>query len=134
MRHVHSQMTCLGQEVLQLDLFKKQINNGPLQEICSVYEPTFNSMLSYRLKPSLIYVEDDNIVERRFTFPTSFLKEHVPVQTPGDGNCLFYAVSIALNGKLDVIRHLRLLTVFVFLHNISAFMSIILPRWHAYKK
>ena len=66
-----------------------------------------------------------DIVETKYVIPNSFLKEYVPIKTPGDGNCLFHAVSLSLNGKLNLTRHLRLLAAYSIVQNRDKFLQII---------
>ena len=125
MQSVHSQMAHLGQSVLHLILFNKPINMDYLRQICTVYQLTIGSMVYYRTKLTLLYSCTDDVIETKCDIPQSFMNEYIPIKTPGNGNCLFHAVSIALNGTQNVTRHLCLLLISVFVLNINTFMSII---------
>ena len=74
-------------------------------------------MLYYQQTPTSIFNQSEDIIETKYVFPNSFLKEYIPVNTPPDGNCLFHAISIALNGGLNLTRHLKLFASFVMLQN-----------------
>ena len=54
-QHIHSQMICLDQTILYLELLKRPINMDNLAEICSVHEPPVNSLSYYRIMPSSLY-------------------------------------------------------------------------------
>ena len=82
-------------------------------------------MVYYRTKPTSLYSCTDDVIETKCDIPQSFMNEYIPIKTPGDGKCLLYGVSIALNGTQNVTRHLHLLLISVFVLNINTFMSII---------
>ena len=122
---IDAKMKSLGKEIFCLHLFMKPINTKKLADLCSVHKPTFNMMMYYQQSSPSYFTESSDIVETRYVFPNSFLKEYVPVKTPGDGNCLFHAISISLNGTLNLTRHLRLLAAFVMIQNKTKFLEII---------
>lgn len=51
------------------------------------------------------------------------LKSRVPVETYGDGNCLYRAVSQGMFGRQSLHFHLRLITALEIVHNRSAYDS-----------
>ena len=79
----------------------------------------------YQHTPTSIFNQSEDIIETKYIFPNSFLKEYIPVKTPPDGICLFHAISIALNGGLNLTRHLKLFASFVMLQNRDKLLSII---------
>ena len=122
---INAKMTHLAQEILHLHLFLKPIDIQKVTDLCTVHKPTFQTMLYYQQTPTSIFNQSEDIIETKYVFPNSFLKEYIPVNTPPDGNCLFHAISIALNGGLNLTRHLKLFASFVMLQNRHKFLSII---------
>ena len=106
MWHIHAKMDHLGNEVLQLELFQKPLDTAKISEICFVYQPTFYLLKHYKMKSSSVFDPKNDKMEAIYYFPQSFLIESIPINTPRDGNCLFHAVSLGLNGTLSVTRHL----------------------------
>ena len=122
---INAKITQLGQEILHLHLFVKLIDIQKITDLCTVHKPTFQSMHYYQHTPTSIFNQSEDIIETKYIFPNSFLKEYIPVKTPPDGNCLFHAISIALNGGLNLTRNLKLFASFVMLQNTDKFLSII---------
>ena len=82
-------------------------------------------MLYYQQTPTSIFNQSEDIIETKYIFPNSFLKEYIPVKIPPDGNCLFQTISLALNGGLNLTSHLKLFASLFMLQNRDKFFSII---------
>ena len=122
---IDHKMICLSKNIFGLEIFLKPINIQKIADLCTVHKPIFNMMLYYEQSTPSCFNKLHDIVETRYVFPNSFLKEYVPIKTPGDGNCLFHAVSLSLNGKLNLTRHLRLLAAYSIVQNKDKFLQII---------
>ena len=105
---INAKMTHLTQKILHLHLFVKPIDIQKVADLCTVHKPTFQSMHYYQHTPTSIFSQSEDIIETKYIFPNSFLKEYIPVRTPSDGNCLFHAISIALNGGINLTSHWKL--------------------------
>ena len=103
----------------------KPIDIQKVTDLCTVHKQTFQSMHYYQHTPTSIFNQSEDITETKYIFHNSLLKEYIPVKTPPDGNCLFHAISTALNKALNLSRHLKLFASFVMLQKRHTFLSII---------